>query len=393
MPGRLALHHRRLSKRRRSLKYWIGQLHLWLGLASGLVVFVVSLTGCLFVFQQEISNVWYKDRFFVAPAPGTRPLSELLHRAGTALGEPVDYITTYADPHRAWECMSYKSNDTALTYFGAMERYRSVYLDPHTGRITGFRNYKYDFFVLVKYLHWSLLLNTPYGQPVVAWSTLVFVLLLISGLVLWWPKRRSKASRRQAFSVRWSARFKRLNYDLHNVLGFYVLLVALVISLTGMVFAFDWFSRAVSRVGSGSTAQSLFSPVRLPSSGNVLDEAFAVVQRLQPEARRIGVAPSAGADSILSFSAYSGRETYYDREDFRFGRTSGSMTSWSLLAREDFAHRNAGDKLINMNYDIHVGAIGGLPGKVIAFLACLVCASLPVTGFLVWWGKKRRART
>ena len=41
-----------------------------------------------------------------------------------------------------------------------------------------------------------------------------------------------------------------------------------------------------------------------------------------------------------------------------------------------------------MNYDIHIGAIGGLAGKIIAFLASLICASLPVTGTLLWYGKK-----
>ncbi|MCK7554360.1 PepSY domain-containing protein [Chitinophaga sedimenti] len=43
-----------------------------------------------------------------------------------------------------------------------------------------------------------------------------------------------------------------------------------------------------------------------------------------------------------------------------------------------------------MNYDIHVGAIGGLTGKFIAFFASFICASLPVTGFLVWWGRRKK---
>jgi uncharacterized iron-regulated membrane protein len=48
-------------------------------------------------------------------------------------------------------------------------------------------------------------------------------------------------------------------------------------------------------------------------------------------------------------------------------------------------------RLVEMNYDLHVGAIAGLTGKIIAFIVSLVCASLPVTGFLVWWFKKRRS--
>jgi uncharacterized iron-regulated membrane protein len=45
-----------------------------------------------------------------------------------------------------------------------------------------------------------------------------------------------------------------------------------------------------------------------------------------------------------------------------------------------------------MNYDIHTGAILGLPGKFLAFFASLICASLPVTGVYVWWGRKNKAK-
>jgi len=45
-----------------------------------------------------------------------------------------------------------------------------------------------------------------------------------------------------------------------------------------------------------------------------------------------------------------------------------------------------------MNYDIHVGAIAGMPGKIIAFLASLLSASLPVTGFIIWWDREKRKR-
>jgi uncharacterized iron-regulated membrane protein len=43
-----------------------------------------------------------------------------------------------------------------------------------------------------------------------------------------------------------------------------------------------------------------------------------------------------------------------------------------------------------MNYDIHVGAIGGFTGKIIAFIISLICTSLPVSGFLVWWWKRKK---
>ena len=47
----------------------------------------------------------------------------------------------------------------------------------------------------------------------------------------------------------------------------------------------------------------------------------------------------------------------------------------------------------DMNYDLHVGQIGGLTTKIIAFLASLICASLPITGFIIWLGKRKKSKS
>lgn len=382
-----------MRSKKRTLKYWIGQLHLWLGLGSGIVVLIVSITGCLFVFQKEISEAIYHKTMFIEPEKGSAlPLSGLQKTARDALGagQPVNYITTYADPGRAWEFMAYKSNDTALTYFGAVEYYRSVFINPYTGAVTGIHDYKYDFFSIVKYIHWSLLLNTKYGQPVVGWSTLIFVLLLITGLILWWPKRWNKANRNKSFRVKWKAKFKRLNYDLHNVLGFYSMLIALILALTGMVWAFQWFQGLVYVAATGTATPPQVkafksAPVQTAPSANPIDIAFQTAITQFPGARRIGVEPAAGKEATIEVQGYKGKETYYDFDELKFDQYSGK-----LLNRRNESERNRGERLIYMNYDIHVGAIWGLPGKILAFIASLIAASLPVTGFYIWWGRRKK---
>jgi len=397
--------------KRRTVKYWIGQLHLWLGLASGIVVLIVSITGCLFVFQKEISESLYKDTYFIK-YPGGRapalPLSLLQRKAQVALGaeKPINNITTYRESDRTWEFMAYKSNDSALTYFGSMPYYQSVFLDPYSGAVTGIRDYKYDFFSIVKAIHWSLLLNTDYGQPVVGWSTLIFVLLLITGIVLWWPKKWTKAYKDRSFKIKWKASFKRVNYDLHNVPGFYSLFPALIIAMTGMVFSFRWFSALVYVAASGTTtppaqvlvksvlpaADSIYLPGSSDSlmrtggaNGSPLDRAFALAQEQLPQARRLGLSPATGAEGTIGVYGYRSGETYYGYDALQFDQYTGR-----LLHRRNNSEKNRGERLVEMNYDIHVGAIGGLTGKIIAFIASLVCASLPVTGFIIWWGKRKK---
>jgi uncharacterized iron-regulated membrane protein len=378
-------------RRRRTVKYWIGQLHLWLGLVSGLVVLIVSLTGCVFVFQKEISEAMHKEWFFVeAPhAAATLPLDSLKEKAAAVLGpsHPVANVIAYAQPDRTWEFMAYRENDSALTYFGAVEYFQSVYINPYTGAVTGVRDYKTDFFNIVKYLHWSLLLSTRYGQPVVGWSTLVFVILLVSGLVLWWLKRWTKALQDRSFKIKWKASFRRVNYDLHNVPGFYSLLPALLISLTGLVFAFRWAAGFFYFVAAGTTAAPRVVGARSDTAGagrfDPLDRALLQARLRLPSAARYMVSPAAGREGVIYLYAYRGKETYYDYDVLLFDQYTGAL----LDHRRD-KDKNAGEKLVGMNYDIHVGAIAGLTGKIIAFIASLVCASLPVTGFLIWWGKK-----
>jgi uncharacterized iron-regulated membrane protein len=373
----------------------IGQIHLWLGLVTGLVVLIVSITGCLFVFQKEISDLIHRETFFVKPPVSAvkLPYSTLLKKAEQALGQdrPVNFSTTYKDKEHAWEFMTYKAGDPkALTYFGSIDFYESVFINPYTGAVIGLHDYKYDFFNIVKFIHWSLLLNDTYGQNIVGYSTLIFVFMLITGMIMWWPKKWSKTNINKSFKIKWKAGFKRVVYDLHNVSGFYVMLITLILALTGMVFAFKWFQTTVYAVASGSVTPPEIKQVKSKpalSASYPVDIAFNKAKVLLPASDRINVSPAAGADGVIYIYGIQGKETYYHADALQFDQYSGK-----LLYRRNYEEQNAGEKLIGMNYDIHVGAILGLPGKIIAFIASLVAASLPVTGFMIWLNRKKKKK-
>ncbi|KIO77646.1 membrane protein [Pedobacter lusitanus] len=373
----------------------IGQIHLWLGLITGIIVLIVSITGCLFVFQKEISDIVHQETFFVKPPASvvTLPYSTLLKKAEQTLGKDhtVNFSTTYKDPERAWEFMTYKPGDEkALTYFGTLDYYESVFINPYTGTVTGRYDYKYDFFNIVKFIHWSLLLNDTYGQPIVGYSTLIFVIMLITGMIMWWPKKWSKTNINKSFKIKWNAGFKRITYDLHNVSGFYVMLITLVLALTGMVFALKWFQTTVYVVSSRSITQPVIKQEKSHPATPVfspVDQAFETAKKLLPASDRIGVSSASGADGVIYISGIIGKETYYHADALQFDQYSGK-----LLNRRNYEEQNAGEKLIGMNYDIHVGAILGLPGKIIAFIASLVAASLPVTGFMIWLNRKKKKK-
>jgi uncharacterized iron-regulated membrane protein len=93
-----------------------------------------------------------------------------------------------------------------------------------------------------KMIHWSFLLKQSWGTYVVGIPVLIFVFMLISGIILWWPK--NKAARKQRFSFKWKnvKNWKRKNYDLHNVLGFYASVFALIFPSPDCFMPFYSFS-------------------------------------------------------------------------------------------------------------------------------------------------------
>ncbi len=376
---------------------FITWLHLWIGLISGIIVVIVSITGCLYTFQKEISDWVYADTYFVEPpSPDAHPLplSELKTHAQKALGadHTISFVTAFSNPDKAWSFMAYKPGDPdAITFPESIDYYESAFVNPYTGEVTGKINYMHDFFVIVKYIHWSLYLSNKYGQPIVGWATLLFVISLITGFIMWIPKRWSRIEKKKAFKVSWKARWKRLNYDLHNVLGFYTVVIALILGLTGMLYSFQWFQKAVYATATMST-----SPPDIPaytsdrsnsSEGAAINKAFHASIQKFPHANRYGFVLPQSEKAPIILSAYNKKEVFYDYNTAYFDQYSGKELG-QVLDKD----KNAGQKLIAMKYDLHVGAIGGLWGKIIAFLVSLVCASLPITGFIIWWGKKKKSK-
>lgn len=367
-----------------------GKLHLVLGLSSGIMVLLISLSGSLYVFSQELFAFIHQPLLKTEPVKETSVLpGEAWQLAENTLQSKLARAYYYQQPDRSWAFSTYETADSAFTYFEKVQDYRTFYLDAGTGRPLGILNNEFEFFNLVKMFHWSLLLDTPYGQPIVGYSTLIFSLMLISGLVLWWPK--SKKGIKQRFSIRWKSQWKRLNYDLHNVPGFYAMLLALVLAITGMAWAFPTVRNLLYVAASGTTkAPEQISVASSPEfqqgeEGSALDKAYGQLKQLYPGAYCFII--SKPADSLGTLNAYVQEleGVYWKNASLAFDQYSGK-----LLKHHSHQDKNKGEILINANYDIHVGAILGFPGKVLAFLLSLVCASLPVSGFLLWYGRKNK---
>ena len=379
------------QKKKKTFKQWVGKAHLWLGLSSGLIVLMLGITGCIYVFSVEITHWLRSDALYVNEVKDTRlPVTQLWEQTQKTIGtgKTITSAKVPSDPEKSILFTCYKAgNQDAFFYFSTIDQYYNIYTDPYTGKVLGIYDEELDFFNIIKMLHWSLLISGPVAQQVIGWATFIFVIMLITGIILWWPK--NKAARKQRFWFKWkdATKWRRKNYDLHNILGFYVATVAIIIAFSGMVYAFTWFQAIVYVAGSASiTPPEQLKGTSVITAESDKDAAFniALATAMKKHSDADAFSISKPADSTAAIDVLIGQypDVYYVTHQMKFDQYSGKF-----LAEKNHDDKNFGEKLITANYDIHVGAILGLPGKIIAFIASFISAMLPVSGFLIWYGR------
>lgn len=360
------------------------KIHRWLGFISGLPVFVIAITGCLYAFKTEIENVTQPYRFVKTEHKPLLPPSALKHIAETELPEKKIHSIVYERSGRAVQAIFFNIEPDYYYY--------EVFIDPYDGKITKVKDMEDDFFQIVLNGHFYLWLPPAVGQPVTATASLVFFSMMITGIILWWP--RTRQTTRQRFTVKWNSRWRRKNFDLHSVLGFYVMTVALVLAVTGLVWGFEWFAKTYYALAGGERSLTYEDPGSIAKSNAhsgmlPIDEVWYTMKKEYPDAASIEIHIPGTTSSSIAANANPERETYW-QTDYRYfdQYTLAEVSVNHIYGRA--TNTSVADKLIRLNYDIHVGSIGGLPGKVLVFFASLIVASLPVTGFLIWLGRTRK---
>ena len=383
----------------RKISEW---MHLWLGLLSGIIVFIVCLTGAIWVWRYE---VWYfTEPYQRIPAQHT---TVLIPSNLTAASKA--YLLAKKHQAATITGITYGSSLKSVTvgYQLADSKNGLLYLNPYSGRVLKDKtegSAAEKFFVFIRAGHRFFWLPKEIGSPFVGIGCIIFLITLITGLIWWFPLKWTKKTREKSFNIKWNANWKRINIDLHNVLGFYALIFIFLLTASGVVFTFKWFENGVYKILTWKNPveakiKEPLSDTRLLSTQQILQPEDVLYQRMNSEfAGRYGklaiefpLKPEDPYEVIVQFGdgtiIYNNVIRYYDRQSLKQIKTDRERL-------QPYIQLSAGEKAFRMNFDIHTGQILGLPTKILAFLACMIGASLPVTGFIIWynrkWGKKAK---
>ena len=377
------------------MKRFFRKIHLWLSVPFGIVITLVCFSGAMLVFEKELTRLFGEDIYKVEKTDGS-PLSVDSVAAVVARTLPegvrVTGVTVGGDPVEAYKVNLSKPKRAA------------VYVDQYTGEVKG-RQERPAFFSAMFRLHrWLLDTGRPEGRPawgkiIVGVSTVMFVVALVSGVVVWWPKTRRALRNSLKISVR-KGRF-HLWHSLHVAGGMYALLLLLAMALTGLTWSFPWYRSAFYAVfgvemtakggahgaddgknGGGKERNGRSGGRRAAAAEPAAWQK--VYDRLRADNPHSASITVGNGTASVTFSKF-GNSRAADR--YTFDRHTGHITS-----AVKYADSVPSDKLRGWIYSVHTGTFGGLLTRVLWFIASLFGASLPLTGYWLWLRRLRKKR-
>lgn len=378
------------------IRKWAARLHLYLGLPSGLVLFIVALTGAIYALRPEVVAIGRPDLSIVDEGKELLPPYRLIDGVRSVVyRSPQDssnliYGVTYQGREQAAQVTA-KIGDS---------RRSILFVNPYTGQLLHTEHSSYDVFRWAMNGHRSLWLPREVGKPIIGWSVLAFVVVSLTGLVIWLPRKLNKKSLRAVTTIKWRAKRPRLLLDIHNVVGVYTLAFALAIAVTGLTWSFDWWANGYyGLLTGGDTLETWAVPKssinRAMQGANTDSILWQRVLRKYPveednASLRFDV-PTAEDGVYTVVYNPDGDNSYYRAEYNFYDRyTLEPLTGGGLygIAQDKLS---IGQRIYRMSYDIHSGSIGGWVGRYIAFFVSLALCLLPITGTYLWW-RRRKAK-
>ncbi|MDR2138730.1 MAG: PepSY domain-containing protein [Tannerella sp.] len=412
------------------MKRILRKLHLWLAFPAGLLVTVICFTGAILVFRAELEDMMYPERFFVKEVKAeTIPLHKLMPLINEQLENDVATgITVINHPKRTY------------TVSIASDYHNPQYVDPYSGvliKVDG----SASFFSVVMRLHRWLLVDRQTGAKITGWTTLLFIVILITGAIIVIPKSRKGIKR--ILTVKTKNGWRRFWYDLHLSAGVYAWALLMLLSLTALTWSFRWYAGGVYKLfgvelpvrrpmpapveaagqrqtadfpSRDTTAVAEGRGERSERQGRQHGETVIGEQRPGGQSGRGGEQRGGAPQPTVNFTHWQsvlenikaknpnyltvslrnasatvaqnriwGNSRATDR--YTFNEETGEITCYQPYEKQDKAVKMRG-----WLYALHVGAWGGTFSKIITCLASLIGASLPLTGYYIWFKKRRKRK-
>ncbi|PRD48962.1 PepSY-associated TM helix domain-containing protein [Sphingobacterium haloxyli] len=456
------------------IRKFFNDIHLWGGLVSGIIVFIVCLTGTIYVYNTEFREAALSEYYQVEKKGERLSPDYLLALAKPAIegniagikvpfyegkatailyntepkakdGERADWKkkqeqeaskatvksdSIVSEPRQATQSVAHQhgvhreaqaatkgdavakaqaSRQVSPAGGGGRRRFpNQMMVDPYTGDVLGdpskVKTKTAEFMGKMFGLHRWLLLNEieepiingvenrKLGSWITGTATLLFLLGVLTGLVIWFPKKMR--AWRNGFKIRWTANWKRVNHDLHNTLGLYTWIILFLMAVTGPFWSFEWYREGWQKTwgtyqNRNAPREEKIEPVSKLIYGK---RAMTVEETILA----VNTALSYDGDITINFASDSTGTVSVTKNKVGFFAPSASdrlvldQYTGEVLEKDIFREKSIRNQIGSSVKALHIGDVYGPFSKLLYFISCLVATSLPVTGVLIWVNKMKK---
>ncbi len=343
---------------------WVLRVHSSIGLAIGLLIVVVSVTGSGIVFHEELDHALNRSLWHVTPQAEQVSLDAMFASAQAVHPAlPVSSIQTAKTPTE-----SYVFNHTA-----AGDRQLQTFVNPYTGQVLGSRVWEYSFTGFLYTLHHDLFVGKV-GQITVGITGVLLLLMSITGVMLWTGWRKLATG----FNIRWNAPFSLMSYDVHQVGGIVSNLFLTIIAVTGVAIVVIHFLPMFNQTPE-------VKPVaKTPTIA--LSTLMQKADAAMPDGKTTSVElPDHDPQKMTVRKKLPNQDTgRFDLSVVELDRSSGEVVQATKVEKAEGLF-----KFIVTIADLHFGTFGGLPTRILYVFVGLMPTVLFITGLVNW--RRRRA--
>lgn len=360
-------------------------IHRILGILCAPVFFVLCVTGGIYLFRSEIERTVDSSRYYVDPPQRTAerlPIDELVRIVENHAGGVAESVCRHDSSNRTCRIILKKENESRL---------RLLYdVDPFTANIKGQGAEKTaPFFRTIKKIHSTLGLPKKIGRQVVLCVAALTIPLLLSGVILWTPVKKSGWKKwTSRMIVHCSNGKRRFLYDLHNTLGFFLLLPVLFLALTGVYLYFFPHGETLAslRPAGGIFDKKASADSLAEYRKNPLEEILKRKQASNPHLNQfIFRIPPIHSNALIRLEASGCGGNALNIADVSYWNPADG----SLVAEKCYHDLSLSEQLRVVSSPYHNGTIFGLVSKILLLIVCFIAATLPLSGLCLFFQRKR----
>lgn len=351
------------------MKKFLLTTHLVVGLCAALVLIVLSLSGALIAFEPELNRAMHPELTRVAVTGP--PMNLDVMKKVVEQQTPGWKVVRFYLPDQAGLATYLRLRNTAT------KRQRHIYANPYTGAVLGSTEDGADLLIRIHDLHVNFLTGNVKGRPgsmVVMAGTWALLVLSLTGIVLWFPRR--------VFRFQPGVAAPRLNRDLHLSLGFWTSLAMFGFAVTGVGLHYQTGKllgllnrpeNSAATVGRGNSIEAIMQSAREALPG-------AAIPRI--------LLPEKSGDPVFVYMRFPEDHTPAGRSFATFEPKTGNLLSVGSSRTAPVMQA----ALVRFTREIHTGTLFGVPSRILVVLLSLALCVLAVTGPMIWWFKQAAVR-